>query len=177
MLSLSKVKWARRKIETVERYARFVWSPRNTFNLMSAQLWFSRREIVLANYIFPQLNELCSSRGTHFKAVDLRWSASEAQTLFAFYLFRQHFCLHSQHLKLCLDFVSRRFSFFICLLGQTYVDFLPDCSPFTFSKATDLSNLSIVRQNLYVAAEKQNKTKPKPETVILGFWRIPAEVW
>lgn len=50
------------------------------------------------------------------------------------------------------------------MLGQTYGDFLPDCSPFMFSKATNLSRLSIVQQNLYVAAEKQNKTKPKYKT-------------
>ncbi|EPY74065.1 tetratricopeptide repeat protein GNN isoform 2 [Camelus ferus] len=45
------------------------------------------------------------------------------------------------------------FPFFIYLLGQTYGDFVPDYSPVLFSEATDLSTLSIVEQNLYVAAK------------------------
>lgn len=38
------------------------------------------------------------------------------------------------------------------MLGETYGDFHPDYSPFVFAKATDLSSLSTVKQNLYVAA-------------------------
>ncbi|KAM9229131.1 putative tetratricopeptide repeat protein 41 [Dugong dugon] len=114
---------------------------------------FQEERDFLANYIFPQLNELCNSRGTYFKAVDLRWSALKTQEPFPSSLLRQHSCLRSQHLKLCLDYVNSCLPFFICMLGQTYGDFLPHCSPFMFSKATDLSTLSKVEQNLYVAAK------------------------
>ncbi|XP_037369646.1 putative tetratricopeptide repeat protein 41 isoform X2 [Talpa occidentalis] len=107
----------------------------------------------LDSNIFPQLNKLCNSRGTYFKAVDLRWSGLKTQAPFLSSRFRQHSCLHSQHLKLCLDYVNSCFPFFICVLGHTYGDFCADYSPVTFSKATDLSNLSIVEQNLYVAAK------------------------
>nr|XP_023394763.1 putative tetratricopeptide repeat protein 41 [Loxodonta africana] len=114
---------------------------------------FQEERDFLANYIFPQLNELCNSRGTYFKAVDLRGSALEPQEPFPSNLLRQRSCLYSQHLKLCLDYVNSCLPFFICMLGQTYGDFLPHYSPFMFSKATDLSTLSKLEQNLYVAAK------------------------
>nr|XP_020143472.1 putative tetratricopeptide repeat protein 41 isoform X2 [Microcebus murinus] len=113
---------------------------------------FQEERDFLANNIFPQLNELCNSRGTYFKAVDLSWSALGAPKSLLTNLFRQYSCLHSQHLKLCLDYVNSCLPFFICMLGQTYGDFLPVYSPFMFSKATDLSSLSKLEQNLYVAA-------------------------
>ncbi|XP_004675799.1 PREDICTED: tetratricopeptide repeat protein GNN-like [Condylura cristata] len=106
----------------------------------------------LDSNIFPQLNTVCSSRGTYFRAVDLRWPGLKTHVPFLSSRFRQHACLHSQHLKLCLDYVNSCFPFFICVLGHTYGDFCADYSPITFSKATDLSSLSIIEQNLYVAA-------------------------
>ncbi|XP_069847669.1 putative tetratricopeptide repeat protein 41 [Dipodomys merriami] len=114
---------------------------------------FEEERDFLANNIFPQLNEICSSRGTYFKAVDLRLSAVKALKPFPDNLFRQYSCLHSQYLKLCLDNVNNCFPFFICLLGHTYGEFLPDYTPFLFSKATDLASLSREEQNLYVAAK------------------------
>ncbi|XP_048212963.1 putative tetratricopeptide repeat protein 41 [Perognathus longimembris pacificus] len=114
---------------------------------------FQEERDFLATNVFPQLNELCNSRGTYFKAVDLRWSAVKSLKPFPDNLFRQYSCLHSQHLKLCLDYVNSCFPFFICLLGQTYGEFLPDYTPFLFSKATDLASLSREEQNLYVAAK------------------------
>lgn len=114
---------------------------------------FKEERDFLASRIFPQLNELCSSRGTYFKAVDLRWSALRGHSPLPFSLRKQHVSLHSQHLKLCLDYVNSCFPFFICMLGETYGDFLPDYLPFMFTNATDLSSLSRVEQNLYVAAE------------------------
>lgn len=114
---------------------------------------FQEERDFLAKTIFPQLNDFCSSRGTYFKAVDLRWSVLKAHKSFTNNQFRQYSCLHSQHLKLCLDYVNRCFPFFICLLGQTYGDFLPDYTPFLLSKVKDLESLSKGEQNLYVAAK------------------------
>uniref|UniRef100_A0A673TSE5 Tetratricopeptide repeat domain 41 n=1 Tax=Suricata suricatta TaxID=37032 RepID=A0A673TSE5_SURSU len=114
---------------------------------------FQEERDFLADHIFPRLNELCGSRGTYFKAVDLRWSALKAPPPSPSNLFRQQSCLHSQYLKLCLDYVNSCFPFFICMLGQTYGDFLPDHGPLMLSRVTDLSSLSIVEQNLYVAAK------------------------
>lgn len=114
---------------------------------------FQEERDFLANNIFPRLNDFCSPRGTYFKAVDLRWSALKAHKSFTANLFRQYSCLHAQHLKLCLDYVDKCFPFFICLLGQTYGDFLPDYSPFVFSKVKDFSSLSKGEQNLYIAAK------------------------
>ncbi|KAM6216455.1 LOW QUALITY PROTEIN: putative tetratricopeptide repeat protein 41 [Rhynchocyon petersi] len=114
---------------------------------------FHEERDFLANHIFPQLNELCNSRGTYFKAVDLRWPDVSTLKSFPSSLLKQHSCLQSQHLiKLCLDYVKSCLPFFICMLGQTYGDFLPDASPFLCSKVTDFSRLSKVEQNLYVAA-------------------------
>ncbi|CAH7321725.1 Ttc41 [Phodopus roborovskii] len=114
---------------------------------------FQEERDFLANTIFPRLNNFCSLRGTYFKAVDLRWSAVKAHKSFSDNLFRQYSCLRSQHLKLCLDYVDSCFPFFICLLGQTYGDFLPEYSPFMFSKVKDFASLSKGEQNLYVAAK------------------------
>lgn len=141
--------------ENVDRNAQFLLQPQKPVQpyLCSTLNDFQEERNFLANYIFPQLNELCNSWGTYFKAVDLRWSALKAQAPLPSSLFRQHFCLHLQRLKLCLDYMNSCFPFFIYLLGQTYGDFVPDYSPVLFSEATDLSTLSIVEQNLYVAAK------------------------
>ncbi|XP_064446787.1 putative tetratricopeptide repeat protein 41 isoform X3 [Mirounga angustirostris] len=139
----------------VDRYAQFVLKFQKPIQpyICSTLNDFQEDRDFLANYIFPQLNELCNSRGTYFKAVDLRWPALMAPPPLSSNLFRQHSCLHSQYLKLCLDYVNTCFPFFICMLGQTYGDFLPEHVPLLFSKATDLSSLSTVEQNLYVAAK------------------------
>ncbi|XP_021571261.1 putative tetratricopeptide repeat protein 41, partial [Carlito syrichta] len=141
--------------ENVESYAQFLLKPQKPIKpyICSPLNDFQEERDFLANNIFPQLNDLCSSRGTYFKAVDLSWSALKAPKSLPSDLLRQYSCLRSQHLKLCLDYVNICFPFFICMLGQTYGDFLPDNSPFMFAKATDLSNLSSVEQNLYIAAK------------------------
>ncbi|XP_062971589.1 putative tetratricopeptide repeat protein 41 [Cynocephalus volans] len=141
--------------ENVERYAQFILKPQKPIQpyICSTLNDFQEERDFLANNIFPRLNELCRSRGTYFKAVDLRWSAFKAEKSLPANLLRQYSCVYSQHLKLCLDHVNICFPFFICMLGQTYGDFLPDYSPFMFSKATDLSSLSKLEQNLYVAAK------------------------
>ncbi|XP_021059942.1 tetratricopeptide repeat protein 41 [Mus pahari] len=114
---------------------------------------FQEERDFLAQSIFPQLNNICSPRGTYFKAVDLRWSAVKAHKSFTSNQFRQYSCLQSQHLKLSLDYVNRCFPFFICLLGQTYGDFLPDYTPFLLSQVKDFESLSKGEQNLYIAAK------------------------
>ena len=141
--------------EDVDSCAHLVSKPQKPIQpyICSTQNDFKEERDFLANRIFPQLNDLCSSRGTYFKAVDLRWSALTGHTPLPSSLRRQHVCLHSQLLKLCLDYVNSCSPFFICMLGDTYGDFLPDYLPFTFTKATDLSGLSRVEQNLCVAAE------------------------
>ncbi|XP_032449692.1 putative tetratricopeptide repeat protein 41 [Lynx canadensis] len=139
----------------VDRYAQFVLKPQKPIQpyICSTLSDFQEERDFLADYIFPQLNELCNSQGTYFKAVDLRWSALKAPPPSPSNLFRQHSCLHSQYLKLCLDYVNSCFPFFICMLGQTYGDFLPDHVPLMLSRVTDLFNLSMVEQNLYIAAK------------------------
>nr|XP_040135013.1 5'-nucleotidase domain-containing protein 3 isoform X3 [Ictidomys tridecemlineatus] len=141
--------------ENVERVAQFIVKPQTPIRpyICSTLNDFQEERNFLATNIFPQLNELCNSRGTYFKPVDLRWSVLKAQKSLPANLYRQGCCLLSQQLKLCLDYVNSCFPFFICMLGQTYGDFFPDHSPFMFSKAKDLSNLSKAEQNLYVAAK------------------------
>uniref|UniRef100_A0A8D2EWQ8 Nephrocystin 3-like N-terminal domain-containing protein n=1 Tax=Theropithecus gelada TaxID=9565 RepID=A0A8D2EWQ8_THEGE len=141
--------------ENVQRYTQFLQKPQKPIQpyICSTLNDFQEERDFLANNIFPQLNELCNSRGTYFKAVDLSWSELKAPKSLPTHLFRQYSCLRSQHLKLCLDYVNSCFPFFICMLGQTYGDFLPDYSHFMTSKVTRLSSLSKVEQNLYVAAK------------------------
>lgn len=116
--------------------------------ICSAVNEFQEERDFLASTIFPQLNALCSSRGTYFKAVDLKWSALKAQNALPAGLCRKHSHLHAQRLKLCLDSVNSCSPFFICLLGQTYGDILSDRS-----KDTHESSSSNAKQALYVAAQ------------------------
>nr|XP_037852545.1 putative tetratricopeptide repeat protein 41 [Chlorocebus sabaeus] len=141
--------------ENVQRYTQFLQKPQKPIQpyICSTLNDFQEERDFLANNIFPQLNELCNSQGTYFKAVDLSWSELKAPKSLPTHLFRQYSCLRSQHLKLCLDYVNSCFPFFICMLGQTYGDFLPNYSHFMTSKVTRLSSLSKVEQNLYVAAK------------------------
>ncbi|KAF6122393.1 hypothetical protein HJG60_019718 [Phyllostomus discolor] len=141
--------------EDADSCAQLLWKPQKPIQpyICSTLNDFKEERDFLANRIFPRLNELCRSRGTYFKAVDLWQSALRGHSPLPLSLCKQHVSLHSQHLKLCLDYVNSCLPFFICMLGETYGDFLPDHLPFTFTKATDLSSLSRVEQNLYVAAE------------------------
>ncbi|KAB0406462.1 hypothetical protein E2I00_018465, partial [Balaenoptera physalus] len=107
-------------------------SPGNPFSLTSARPWIILRK----RRLFGKLHLPSAERILQFPGHVFQSCGPDVQ-----------------HLKLCLDCVNSCFPFFICLLGQTYGDFLPDYSPVMFSKATDLSSLSIVEQNLYVAAK------------------------
>lgn len=139
----------------VDRCAQFVFKSQKPIQpyICSTLHDFQEERDFLADYIFPRLNQLCSSRGTYFKAVDLRRSALKALPPSPSNLFRQHSCLRSQYLKLCLDYVNKCFPFFICMLGQTYGDFLPDYRPLMLFRVPDLSSLPTIEQNLYVAAK------------------------
>ncbi|XP_074082830.1 putative tetratricopeptide repeat protein 41 isoform X2 [Macrotis lagotis] len=113
---------------------------------------FQEERDFLANNIFPQLNEICNSRGTYFKAIDLRWPATEAHDpLYPNYR-RQYSSLQSQQLKLCLDYINSSFPFFLCMLGQTYGEFLHEDTNFLPTGSPELPGLSKVEKNLYVAA-------------------------
>ncbi|XP_068955457.1 putative tetratricopeptide repeat protein 41 [Petaurus breviceps papuanus] len=113
---------------------------------------FQEERDFLANNIFPQLNKLCNTRGTYFKAIDLRWPASEAHDPLCPNFRRQYCSLQSQQLKLCLDYVNNSFPFFLCMLGQTYGEFLREDANFLPTGTPDLPGLSKVEKNLYVAA-------------------------
>ncbi|XP_007503403.1 putative tetratricopeptide repeat protein 41 isoform X1 [Monodelphis domestica] len=113
---------------------------------------FQEERDFLANNIFPQLNELCNSRGTYFKAIDLRWPASEAHDPLCPNFLRQYCSLQSQQLKLCLDYINSSFPFFLCMLGQTYGEFLREDQTFLPTGTADLPGLSKVERNLYTAA-------------------------
>ncbi|XP_031796278.1 putative tetratricopeptide repeat protein 41 isoform X1 [Sarcophilus harrisii] len=113
---------------------------------------FQEERDFLANNIFPQLNEMCNSRGTYFKAIDLRWPASEAHDPLCPNFRRQYCGMQSQQLKLCLDYINSSFPFFLCMLGQTYGEFLREDANFITTGTPDLPGLSKVEKNLYVAA-------------------------
>ncbi|MEE6480110.1 hypothetical protein FKM82_012465 [Ascaphus truei] len=59
----------------------------------------------------------------------------------------------SQQLRLCIDYINSSSPFFICILGHTYGEFLPEnhC-PTGSPDQSDLSILSQVEQNVIVAA-------------------------
>lgn len=62
----------------------------------------------LAERVFPELAELCCSRGTYFSPVDVRWSPDDPLT-------QEGHLLHS-----LLDLIARSAPYFLCLLGERY---------------------------------------------------------
>ncbi|XP_072511867.1 putative tetratricopeptide repeat protein 41 isoform X3 [Notamacropus eugenii] len=141
-------------IEIMERNPQSVLKPQTPIRpyVCSTIKDFQEERDFLANNIFPQLNELCNSRGTYFKAIDLRWPASEAHDPLCPNFHRQYCSLQSQQLKLCLDYINNSFPFFLCMLGQTYGEFLREDANFLPTGTPDLPGLSKVEKNLYVAA-------------------------
>ncbi|XP_063783855.1 putative tetratricopeptide repeat protein 41 [Pseudophryne corroboree] len=106
----------------------------------------------LAQTIFPQLVHFCLTRGTYFKAVDLKWPIIKSSS-------NEHSISHvqtdyiaHQQLKLCLDYINSSFPFFICILGHTYGEFLPKMQvPMSSACLSNTSGLSEIEQNLIVA--------------------------
>ncbi|XP_066447528.1 putative tetratricopeptide repeat protein 41 isoform X2 [Eleutherodactylus coqui] len=122
----------------------------------------------LAKAIFPQLDYLCFTRGTSFKAVDLKWQTEKRSNIVDFKSHVQHDITHKQ-LKLCLDHINNSSPFLICVLGHTYGEFVPKSQSKVSPGSADPSGdagLSEVEKNLLVAAnggypwvlEGRNKT-------------------
>ncbi|RUS76281.1 hypothetical protein EGW08_015953 [Elysia chlorotica] len=83
----------------------------------STPLDFCEERNYLARVVFPQLNQLCKSRGSFFNPTDLRWAPGDANTEKGFLL------------TTVLSSIKRCSPFFICLLGETYGPFREACSP------------------------------------------------
>ncbi|XP_030070830.1 putative tetratricopeptide repeat protein 41 [Microcaecilia unicolor] len=113
---------------------------------------FQEEKDYLTHNIFPKLNQLCRTRGTYFKAVDLRKTAEEQPDYTISSLHEIQANLSSQQLKLCLDYISISSPFFICMLGHTYGEFRPENSKLLFADSSSTQGLSKMEQNLYVAA-------------------------
>ena len=83
----------------------------------STPLDFSEERSYLSRVIFPQLNQLCKSRGSFFNPTDLRWTPGDSNTEKGFLL------------TTVLTSIKRCSPFFICLLGETYGPFREQGSP------------------------------------------------
>ncbi|OCT88757.1 tetratricopeptide repeat protein 41 [Xenopus laevis] len=108
---------------------------------------FQEERNYLNKNIFEQLNHFCYARGTSFKAVDLKWTVEDQ-------LFHVKPFNVSDQLMLSLKYIERSSPFFICILGHTYGEFVPEarCRPFNSSNISELSTLPNVEQKLVVAA-------------------------
>ncbi|XP_056430506.1 putative tetratricopeptide repeat protein 41 isoform X2 [Hyla sarda] len=108
----------------------------------------------LADTIFPQLDNLCFTRGTSFKPVDLKWQLEKRSNNVDIQSHVHHHIAHEQ-LKLCLDYINHLTPFFICILGHTYGECVPQSQIRVSSGSADISDddgLSEVEKNLLVAA-------------------------
>ncbi|GFR62431.1 tetratricopeptide repeat protein GNN [Elysia marginata] len=83
----------------------------------STPLDFSEERNHLSRVVFPQLNQLCKSRGSFFNPTDLRWIPGDPNTEKGFLL------------TTVLSSIKRCSPFFICLLGETYGPFREQGSP------------------------------------------------
>ncbi|XP_075065395.1 tetratricopeptide repeat protein 41-like [Mixophyes fleayi] len=109
----------------------------------------------LAQAIFPQLDHFCLIRGTSFKAVDLKWPIEKISNNVDSMPHVQPNDIAHEQLKLCLDYINSSFPFFICILGHTYGEFLPESQiqvPLGSADQSDTSGLYDIEQNLIVAA-------------------------
>ncbi|XP_031754727.1 putative tetratricopeptide repeat protein 41 isoform X2 [Xenopus tropicalis] len=109
---------------------------------------FQEERNYLSKNIFEQLNDFCYARGTSFKAVNLRWPL-EGQPYHV-----KPFNVAEQ-LTLSLDYIERSSPFFICILGHTYGEFIPEAHshcPINSVSISDFSALPNVEQKLVVAA-------------------------
>ena len=83
----------------------------------STPLDFSKERNYLSRVIFPQLNQLCKSRGSFFNPTDLRWTPGDPNSEKGFLL------------TTVLSSIRKCSPFFICLLGETYGPFREQGSP------------------------------------------------
>ncbi|KAI1882160.1 hypothetical protein AGOR_G00247810 [Albula goreensis] len=111
----------------------------------------------LRTQVFPQLDTLCRTRGTCFKAVDLQWRDGAEATAGSEAEVRspsqpQHrYDLSSQKLKIGLDCIGRS-PFFLCILGHRYGQCRPENSPPLPVTGGEWKGLTAVEKNLYVAS-------------------------
>nr|XP_014348829.1 PREDICTED: putative tetratricopeptide repeat protein 41 [Latimeria chalumnae] len=131
---------------------RFVTKPPIKPYMCSTLEEFPEERDHLLNVIFPQLNKLCNARGTYFRAVDLQSSAADRQQFHPHKISKWHHRFASQRLKVSLDYINSCSPFFICLLGQKYGEHCQENENPLPAFIEDISSLSKVEQNLYVAA-------------------------
>ncbi|XP_053319524.1 tetratricopeptide repeat protein 41-like [Spea bombifrons] len=116
---------------------------------------FQEERNYLAHHVFPQLNNFSVSRGTSFKPIDMRWTLEESTDVKSAVLEQSHL-VSSMQLKLRLDYINSSSPFFICLLGHTYGEYVPETENgrlAVVSDVPDFRSLSRVEQNLIVAAK------------------------
>ncbi|XP_069829686.1 putative tetratricopeptide repeat protein 41 isoform X3 [Dendropsophus ebraccatus] len=131
----------------------------------------------LAETVFPQLDDLCFTRGTSFKPVDLKWQIEKISSNVDFKSHVHHHITH-KHLKLSLDYINSSCPYFICILGHTYGECVLENRIQASPGSADLSDddgPSEVEKNLLVAAngghpwilEGTNKTRSFTELEVI----------
>ncbi|XP_036375626.1 putative tetratricopeptide repeat protein 41 [Megalops cyprinoides] len=111
----------------------------------------------LRSHIFPQLDTLCQTRGTCFRALDLQWSdgemgAEEEGEGHDHHSVHNHRPVSSQRLKVSLDLISCS-PFFLCLLGHRYGQWRSEGSPPLPASGARYEGPSDVERNLHLASK------------------------
>uniref|UniRef100_UPI00398EFF95 putative tetratricopeptide repeat protein 41 isoform X2 n=1 Tax=Pristiophorus japonicus TaxID=55135 RepID=UPI00398EFF95 len=105
---------------------------------------FQEERNYLANEVFPLLRELCSTRRSCFKVLDMQWTPHEGHC-------QQN--TDSHQLKITLDFITKCSPFFLCMLGQKYGEYCPPDAECLLTRESDFQGLSQVERNIYIAAK------------------------
>ncbi|XP_048404557.2 putative tetratricopeptide repeat protein 41 isoform X2 [Stegostoma tigrinum] len=97
----------------------------------------------LENHVFPHLSNLCKSRRSYFKVLDMQWTSHKGH---------HHLNTDSHKLKVSLDFITKISPIFICMLGQKYGEYCPPDAKSFPASGTDMEALSRVERNIQIAA-------------------------
>ncbi|XP_059833606.1 putative tetratricopeptide repeat protein 41 [Hypanus sabinus] len=102
---------------------------------------FQKERNYLEKNVFPILSELCKTRRSCFKVVDVQQTLHEG-----------HHDLNtdSLQLKITLDYITKHSPSLICLLGERYGEY---CTTSFSVGGSDVAGLSKLERNLYIAAK------------------------
>ncbi|GFO46548.1 tetratricopeptide repeat protein gnn, partial [Plakobranchus ocellatus] len=118
----------------------------------STPLDFTEERNYLSRVVFPQLNQLCKSRGSFFNPTDLRWTPGDPNTERGYLL------------TTVLSSIKKSSPFFICLLGETYGPFREQGRPSLSLSSVTGSISGSSNSSSFFPAPRRSKPGPRRDS-------------